>query len=312
MSAVQSPPVPNATLQALDLNLLIVFDAVMAEGSVKKAAERLGMNPPAVSQALGRLREAVDAELFIRSGHGLKPTPRATQMWSGVHNALGLIKSSVAGDATFDPQTERRTINLDVPAGADALIVPRLAQRTMNAPGLDFRVSSARAFNVLNDLRFGESWLAFDYRPITEPGYRCEMVTEQEIALMARRGHPALLGGLTRELYQSLPQVAVAAVRSTSMLPVTERLHAVGLTRIVKYTVPGLLGTVSIVANSDLVSSLPMCTLTHCQRFADIEIHQLPFKVAPMAFYMIWHERFEDDAGHTWLRQLLREICDEL
>ena len=300
------------SLDKLDLNLLVVFDAVMAEGSVKRAAERLGMNPPAVSQSLGRLREAVDAELFIRAGHGLRPTPRASQMWTGVRSALGLIKTAVAGDATFDPQRETRTITLDLPAGADALMVPRLAERTANAPGLQFRVSTARAFNVLNDLRFGESWLAFDFRQITEPGYHCEMVTEQDVALMARRGHPALRNGLTIELYQTLPQVAVASVRTTSVLPVSERLEAVGMTRVVQYTVPGLLTAISLVANSDIVCSLPVCTVKHCQGFGDFELHALPFDVARMPFFMIWHERFDSDAGHMWFRETLRAICTEL
>lgn len=296
-------------LEKLDLNLLVVFDAVMAEGSVKKAALRLGMKPPAVSQSLGRLREAMDTELFIRAGHGLKPTPRASQMWPGVRTALGLIKASVAGDSRFDPQRETRTITLDLPAGADALIVPRLAKCTANARGLQFRVSTARAFNVLNDLRFGESWLAMDFRQVTEPGYRCEIVTEQEVALMARRGHPALKAGLTIELYQSLPQVAVASVRTTSVLPVSERLEAVGMTRVVQYTVPGLLTAIDLVANSDMVCSLPVCTVKHCQAFADLEIHVLPFDVARMPFFMVWHERFDSDAGHMWFRDTLRTIC---
>ncbi len=298
-------------LEKLDLNLLVVFDAVMAEGSVKKAAQRLGMNPPAVSQSLGRLREVVDAELFIRAGHGLKPTPRASQMWTGVRSALGLIKTAVAGDATFDPQQELRTITLDLPAGADALIVPMLAKRTADAPGLQFRVSTARAFNVLNDLRFGESWLAFDFRQVTEPGYRCEVVTEQPVALMARRGHPALRDGLTIDLYQSLPQVAVASVRTTSILPVSERLEAVGMTRVVKFTVPGLLTAINLVAQSDIVCSLPICTVKHCQKFADLEMHALPFDVARMPFFMIWHERFDSDAAHMWFRETLRAICAE-
>jgi DNA-binding transcriptional LysR family regulator len=299
-------------LGKLDLNLLVVFDAVMAEGSVKKAAERLSMNPPAVSQSLGRLRDAVDADLFIRAGHGLKPTPRASQMWDGVRAALSTIKTSVAGNEAFDPQNQQRTITLDLPSGADALIVPGLAARTATAPGLRFRISSARAFNVLNDLRFGDSWLAFDYRPITEPGYRCEVMTVQEIALMARKGHPALVGGLTKEIYQTLPQVAVSSVRATSVLPVTERLEELGLTREVKLTVPGLLSTITLVAKSDLVCSLPVCSIRLCQAFEDLDLHTLPFVLPKMSLYMIWHERFDTDAAHAWLRQVLREVCAEL
>jgi LysR family transcriptional activator for leuABCD operon len=119
--------------------------------------------------------------------------------------------------------------------------------------------TSQRArLNVLNDLRFGESWLALDYRPINEPGYRCEVVSEQEIVLIARKGHPRLEGGLTTELYQTLPQVALASVRTTSVLPVSERLQNVGLSRIVKFSVPGLLSAVRIVMEQGF-RLLPLC-----------------------------------------------------
>jgi DNA-binding transcriptional LysR family regulator len=295
----------------IDLNLLIIFDAVMAEGSVKKAALRLGMKAPAVSQSLTRLKDTIGAELFIRARDGLKPTPRATAMWDGVRTGLASITTSVSGDATFDPSTQERTIVLDLPSGSDALITPKLAARTALAPGLQFRISSSRAFNVLNDLRFGESWLALDYRQITEPAYRCELLTEQEFVLIARTGHPALDDGLTVDAFEQLPQVAVAAVRTTSVLPVTERLEAIGMTRRVKFTVPGLLSAVQMVAALDVVATLPLCTARLCAAWGDVEIHRLPFELAKAQFYMVWHQRFDGDPGHSWLRQTMREICAE-
>jgi LysR family transcriptional regulator, mexEF-oprN operon transcriptional activator len=296
----------------LDLNLLVAFDAVMAERSVKQAAVRLGMNAPAVSQALGRLKDALGAELFIRAGHGLQPTPRALQMWPGVRSALGLIKDATRHGECFDLATVNSTILLDLPAGTDALITPQLAQRVAKAPGLQFRVSSARAIHVLNDLHYGTSWLAFDYRPVTAECYHCELLTEQELRLVARKGHPALATGLTRELYQTLPQVAVAAVRTTSVLPVNERLEEIGMTRVVKFTVPGLLSMLQMVAAGEVVASLPLCTAKLCQQWADIEIHDLPFAIGKVQFFMVWHERFDADPAHTWLRDNIREICAEL
>lgn len=312
MPAIQVQTLTVDELEKLDLNLLVVFDAVMAEGSVKLAAERLKMKPPAVSQALGRLRESVGAELFVRTGSGLRPTPMAVGMWDGIRRALELIKSSVTGTNNFDPATARRVITLDLPSGADALIMPGLARRVANAPGLTFRVASARAFNVLNDLRFGESWLALDYRPVNEPGYRCETISEQDVVAIAARGHPQLKDGLTRELYQSLPQVAVASARTTSVLPVTERLDAAGLVRNVRYMVPGLLSATRMVAELGLIASLPLCTARFCTSLADVEVHRLPFRIDRMQFYQVWHERFDDDPAHLWLRETMHEICGEL
>jgi DNA-binding transcriptional LysR family regulator len=303
---------PEDHFAKIDLNLLVVFDAVMAEGSVKNAALRLGMNPPAVSQSLGRLRDAIGQDLFIRVGHGLRPTPYASNIWSGVRTGLGLIKTSVAFEQKFDPETEARTFVLDFPSGTDALVTPELAARAAGANGLQFRISNARAFNVLNDLRFGDCWIAMDYRPITEPGYRCELLTEQELVIVARSNFAALANGLTKELYQELPQVAVAAVRSTSVLPVNERLEAVGMARVVKYAVPGLFSAIQMLNTLDVISSMPICTAKVCQDWGDFTIHKLPFDLAKVPFYMVWHERFDGDAGHVWLRDNIRDICSKL
>lgn len=303
---------PDPSITKLDLNLLVVFDAVMAEGSVKNAAIRLGMNAPAVSQSLGRLRDCMGEDLFIRVGHGLRPTPYAASIWSGVRTGLGLIKSSVLIDKPFDPATEARIFVLDFPSGTDALITPELAARTLNAPGLQFRISNARAFNVLNDLRFGDSWIAMDYRAVTEPGYRCEVLTEQELVLVARRDHPALINGLTLDLYQELPQIAAAAVRTTSVLPVNERLDKIGVRRTVKFSVPGLLSLLQMVSTLDVVASLPRCTAKLCQQWANLKIHELPFEMPPVQFLMVWHERFDSETGHIWLRDNIRDICSKL
>lgn len=299
-------------LPDFDLNLLAIFDAVMAEGSVTRAAKRLDMNPPAVSQSIRRLRVLIGDELFVRTGNGVKPTPKAQGMWEDVRQGLKLIKAAVDGDREFDPATATQVIHIDLPSGADALIVPRLADRIAAAPGLQVRVASARAFNVLNDLRFGDSWLALDYRPIQEPGYRCDQLAEQEIVVIARKGHPALRGGLTSELYQTLPQVAVASLRTTSVLPVTERLEAAGATRVVKFTVPGLVSASHVVAEHGLLASLPRCTAELCCTLADLEIHPMPIRVDKMRFFAVWHERFLADPAHTWLRQTLHEICGAL
>ncbi len=299
-------------LSSLDLNFLVVFDAVMAESSVKRAAEHLRMNPPAVSQALGRLRDAVGVDLFIRSGHGLRPTPRATQMWESVRMALSLINTSLTNGLRFDPTKETRTFLLDLPAGTDSLITPKLAELTTDAPGLRFLIANSRALNVLNDLRYGESVLAFDYRAISQQGYHCELLTEQQLVLVATKDHPDLQNGLTVDLYCSLPQIAVAAARSTTILPVNERLEALGKSRFVKFVVPGLLSALSILARGDGVATMPLCTAEMCTKWSPLAIHPIPLDLPKVPFYMVWHSRFDSDAGHSWLRDKIREIAAPL
>jgi DNA-binding transcriptional LysR family regulator len=300
-------------LSRLDLNLLIVFDAVMAEGSVLAAGRRLGMKSPAVSQALGRMRQALGHELFTRSSHGLRPTPFATSLWPGVRQALDLIRTSLTDGQPFNPTTAKRTFLLDFPSGTDALITPKLAARVANAPGLQFRISNARAFNVMNDLRFGDSWVALDYRPITEPGFRCELLTEQPLVVISKLNHPALAPeGLTTRLFQDLPQVAVGAVRSTAVLPVNERLAALGMTRNVQFLVPGLLSLLQMVAQHDVIATLPHCTALLCRAWGEVEIHPFPFKISDVSMYLVWHDHFDADPGHIWLRETVRDIFQQL
>ena len=299
----------------LDLNLLAIFDAVMSEGSLTKAGRRLGMTQSAVSHALARLREVTGDPLFERTGRGVRATPAAQAMYEKVRNALDVLRACVRspGGTNFT-ENEDRVFVLDLPVGIDTVIAPMLARRLSANSRLRFRISSGRAGGLLSELRLGESWLALDYEVPAAQGFRAERIIDDPFVLIARKGHP-LVGGqaaVTLALFEKLPQGALTWSQERGPSPLTERLGTLGIVRKVVFSVPCYSTVPALVESTDLVAALPQrLARQYLARFA-IEMHAMPDIVPSMPVYMVWHESFDADEGHAWLRRLLREVCEGL
>lgn len=297
----------------LDLNLLAIFDTIMSERSLTKAGQRLGMTQSAVSHALARLREVTGDMLFERTGRGVRPTARAVQMAASVRQALDQLRSTLRQrPSDFCSATAERTFLLDIPAGIDMIIAPALASRTMSSPGLSFRISGGRAHAIMHELRFGETWLALDYEKAEVDGYRSELLFEDPFVIVARPGHEILDGELTRERFAAIEQVAFVWGRELGQSPLLQRLARLGIERSVKYTVPTLASVAAVVATSGLAGVLPLKVARGFGNIYAIEWRTIPFAVPPMPIYSVWHENFDNDEGHIWLRTMLKEIAEEV
>ncbi|NKB16090.1 MAG: LysR family transcriptional regulator [Sphingomonadales bacterium] len=177
----------------LDLNLLAIFDAIMSERSLTKAGHRLGMTQSAVSHSLARLREVTGDTLFERTGRGVRPTQRALSMSGDVREALDRLRATLRPrSGGFCSKSTQRTFLLDIPAGIDSIIAPALAQRAVDSEGLSFRISGGRAKAIMQELRFGETWLALDYERPEAEGYRFEHLFEDPFVIISRRAMPRL------------------------------------------------------------------------------------------------------------------------
>jgi DNA-binding transcriptional LysR family regulator len=296
-----------------DLNLLAVFDAIMVEGSLHRAAARLKMNQPAVSQALKRLRATVDDNLFERQGRGVVPTARALEMARSVRPAMDLIRTALSKTNGFDPAFESRTFLLDVPAGIDAITAPLLAKCLHEAPGVSFNIASARASRMANELRFGESDIALDYEPMGTSGYQSEMIYTDYFVVIGRVGHPGLTRGLNVTQYQKLGHVAVSWGSSRRNSPLVQKLNTATIARNVRMTVPNLPSMLRVVADSDLLGSTwSKVAALSISRIPGLKSYPMPFELPPVPIYMVWHESFDHDAGHSWLRGMLRDVYKTL
>ncbi len=297
----------------LDLNLLSIFDAIMAERSLTKAGLRLGMTQSAVSHALARLREVTGDALFERTGRGVRPTARALEMASDVREALDRLRTTLRQKPVgFCRETAERTFLLDIPVGIDVVVVPQLAARTASSRGLNFRISGGRACAILHELRFGETWLALDYEKPDAAGYKHELLFEDPFVLVARLGHEVLEGEMTRERFEAMDHVAFAWGREVGLSPLSQRLARLGIERRIRYAVPNLVAVAAVAASSDLAGVLPLKVARGLETVYPIGCRALPFEVPPMPIFIVWHENFDGDEGHAWLRGTLKEIAAEI
>ncbi|HSV84135.1 MAG TPA: LysR family transcriptional regulator [Ramlibacter sp.] len=305
---------PN--FRTLDLNLLRVFDQVMAERNLTRAARNLAMTQPAVSNALNRLRDALGDQLVSRSGYGVEPTPRALALWPTISDALRQLETSIApGDFVASHGTNTFTLAMaDATAGE---LMPGLVEiLECDAPGVSMRtvplttrdprrlldegqIDVAVGFfpAVLADLSAqaqAGGLAAFDHQRLYDGEYVCVM----------RRNHPLAEGPLTLDRYCEARHLLV----SFSGRPfgfMDEALASLGRKRRVVLTVNQFFTAGRVVAASDLLTVLPRHFVRVTGRSEQLIQRDLPFKVSPVHVDALWHRRQAQRGDHAWLRQAL-------
>lgn len=304
---------PN--FRTLDLNLLRVFDEVMAERNLTRAADNLAMSQPAVSNALRRLRESLDDELLTRAGYGVEPTPRALAIWPAVREALGGLRAVLA-PTSFDPGTVETTFQLAMADATAALLVPPLiALIDAAAPGVSLRVLPLNTRDPRRLLENPELDAAIGYFPvamaaITErsmqeavaPSVGFERLYDGRYVCVMRRDHPLARGELTLAAYLAAKHLLV----SFSGRPfgfVDQALAAIKCKRRVVVTVNQFFTAGQVVAHSDLLTVLPEHFVPSTGIASDLAIRPLPFHVPMVHVHMLWHRRQEGREAHRWLRE---------
>ncbi len=295
----------------LDLNLLKVFVAILKEGSLTRAGETLDKSVAAVSQALTRLRHALDDPLFETEGRRMRPTPRALEIAPIVREGLDTLKRGL-GHRTFVPTSSSRTFTIDLPVGSDCIFMPRLiANSARTAPGIRFQVQSDRAATLRNELRYGETEIALDFHEVDGEGMRVDLLYNDPFFLVSRKDHPSLSSGkpLTRELFSSLDHVGLGWARARGESPLHSRLARGSIERHCQLIVPTLGAIPPILELSNLVALMSERVAGYCVKRWNLQMHPLPFDMDPIPMYLVWHQRFDHDAGHAWLRGALKEAC---
>jgi DNA-binding transcriptional LysR family regulator len=298
-------------LGAIDLNLLVVFDAVMQERSVTRAGHRLGLSQPALSHALARLRHMLKDDLFIRSPKGMVPTPRAEQLALPVRQALEGLQYSLE-PTQFDPSKATRSFHLAVDNYAAVVLVGPLASRiTKNAPEvmLDFRPSGT--LNIPDLLDRAEIDLAIG--PFTEQGERFsrQQLLLDEFVAVLRKNHPAAgTHELTIEKFAALPHLEISSVRHATNF-IDEALAQRKLTRRMSLRAP-FLSAVRILTASDMVSIFPRRVAEELVRCGPLVIRPLLHFSPIIETAMIWPRRLDNHAAHHWLREMVDKVCKSL
>ncbi len=298
-------------LSAVDLNLLVAFDALLAERNVTRAAERIGLTQPAVSKALGRLRALFDDELFIRRGRGMEPTAKARALGDSVRRALDEIRGSLGSPAGFDPAYARAGASIGSVDFFDALILPPLLARLgREAPGIALRtVATDRA---QGPLLLAEGAFDIGILPMGDMVhdlYAEPLFAERALTLM-RKNHPlARPGKLTLEAFAQAGHAKVG-IEGRGVAWVDSMLAARGLQRRVMLTVPSFLSLPFVLGATDLISTMPGRLGRLLADSAGIVAVETPLEAPRMVIHLVWHARTHRDPMQVWLRQAIKSVGD--
>jgi len=295
------------SLSGVDLNLLVVLEALLAERHVSRAAIRLNKSQPAISHALARLRHLLDDPLLVRRQGGLEPTARAMEITPALTEALDRMRHLLA-PAGFDPATERRTFRLAMSDYGAAVILPALLPvMRAQAPQVDLVVSQASREVMVSQVVDGEIDLAFGVFPGLDRSVRSHRLFDERFACLA---DAASLGGRkTMDLatYLERPH-ALVDLRPERQSEVDKALAELGHNRRLSLIVPHWGVAPRLIAGTDLV-------LTVASRILPIQDDRLcvfapPFEIPAFQFTQIWHRRRDGDPAHQWLRSRLQHLLD--
>ncbi|MBK8072538.1 MAG: LysR family transcriptional regulator [Ramlibacter sp.] len=302
---------PN--FRTLDLNLLRIFDAVMTERSLTRAARTLSLTQPAVSNALRRLREALGDDLVRRNGFGVEPTPRALALWPAVSESLRQLEASLApGD--FTASKAQDTFVLAMADATAAELIPGLIDILEgDAPGVSMRVVPLTTRDPRRLLDDGGADLAVGYFPavladLSAQAQAGQVVTfaherqyDGEYVCVMRQGHPLARGPMSVARYCAARHLLV----SFSGRPfgfIDEALASIGRTRRVVLTVNQFFTAGRVVAHSDLLTVLPRHFVGVTGMADELVLRPLPFDVPTVHVDSLWHRRREREPAHAWLR----------
>jgi DNA-binding transcriptional LysR family regulator len=306
--------------RTLDLNLLRVFDEVMAERNLTRAAQRLSMTQPAVSNALRRLRELLGDELVLRAGYGVEPTPRALMLWPSVRDALHQLRAALA-PGEFNPAQAQNAFVLTMADATAAKVIPGLMNvLASQAPGVTLRVLPLTTRDPRQLLESGEVDLAIGHFPgvLAElgaqhlqeisPRFIFERLYDGEYVVVMRKHHPLARDVLTLDDYCAARHLLV----SFSGRPVgfvDEALTAVSRKRRVVLTVNQFFTAGLVVASSDLLTVLPRHFIGGTGVADQLVWRPLPLDVPAVHVDALWHRQHQASSAHRWLREAVRRTA---
>jgi DNA-binding transcriptional LysR family regulator len=303
------------SFRTLDLNLLRVFDHIMAEQNLTRAAERLAMTQPAVSNALKRLREALGDELLTRTAFGVRPTPRAEALWPEVRAALERLREAIE-PASFDPRSQAATFRIAMADATATNLMPSLAQVMEKERALtNIRVLPLTTRDPRALLEKGEVDFAIGYFPNAiaalsaegaQASLRHHRLYDSEYVCAMRKDHPLAHEPLTLDRYCEANHLLVSfSGRAYGF--VDQALAALGRSRRVVMTVNQFYTAGRVVVHTDLLTVLPRTFLSATGMADQLAIQPIPLNLQRVHVEVLWHQRDDRHPAHQWMRERILE-----
>ncbi|CAI8849092.1 HTH-type transcriptional activator NahR [Pseudomonas sp. IT-194MI4] len=298
-------------LHDLDLNLLVVFNQLLLDRRVSTAAENLGLTQPAVSNALKRLRAALGDDLFVRTYHGMQPTPYAEQLAEPVLQAMDTLRDALSRANTFDPLSSARTFTVAMTDIGEIYLIPRLMDALARlAPGCKISTVRDNAMSLNEDLQNGTVDVAIGLIPQLRAGFFQRRLMRQHYVCLCRKDHPATREPLTLERFCAYGHVRVVAA-NTGHGEADTLMMRLGIERSIRLEVPHFAAIGHILKHTDLVATVP-------ERYATVNLEHFgltalphPVDIPEFTINMLWHARYHRDPANRWLRQLMFELFSE-
>lgn len=295
----------------LDLNILLVFDAMMLHQNVSRAGQALNLSQPAMSAALAKMRLQLGDPLFVRTGHGMRPTPRALELAEPVRKILEMVRLDVLRQPPFDPATARRTFTIITPDIGETVFVPKiLAHAQAHAPHIALRSVAISSEGAGEALELGKADLAIGYFPdLAKAGFFQQRLFENTFVCIVRADHPRI--GASLNMAQFMAE-SHAIVRPAGRTHLFERfLDAQHIKLDVRAELSHFASLLTIIPSSDLVATVPRDIAHVFATLAKLKLVDPPLQ--PPAFHLMqhWHTVVNADPASIWLRQMVKSLFDD-
>ena len=295
-------------LSGLNLNALVALDALLSERNVTRAARRVGITQPAMSQSLARLRELFGDPLLVRKGRSMVLTPRAEAMLLPLSDALLSVERALQLGMGFDASTSTRIFKIALTDLSVTMVLPSVLRLIgERAPGIRVQAEPLSSGRLSDKLSSGEIDLVIAVYLTSAEGLRTETLLVDDYVCLVRRGHALARRGRVRiDDYQAHGHVAYTPVGFVPR-PMSEAVPGVASAAGIRASVPYLLALPDVVRRTDLVATVPRRLLSAPIDFDGLVTLEAPGELPPVVHSQWWHPRFDADPAHQWLREHVRE-----
>lgn len=296
-------------IRELDLNLLVIFDALFQDKNVSKAAKRVGLSQSAMSNALARLRESLKDPLFTRTARGIVPTQRAAELEQPVREALHLLEQSLGESKAFDPAASDSVFELGTTDYIEFVFLPKLLKRLQkSAPAVRVEVHPLTEKSPLKALEEGKVEIAIGHFQETKSSlYKRELFTDPFVCAVKEKGAPPKM---TLSVFAEKKHVIVSPWGGLTGL-VDQVLGKTNKKRTVIASTPHFLMAPALVAETDYLVTLPKSFADSIAKNFDLKVFPHPLDLTPLSISLLWHERSHADAKHKWFREEIVQLVNK-
>lgn len=294
-------------LRDIDLNLLVIFNEILASGRVNATAQKLGLTQPAVSNALIRLRRLLGDDLFVRTSQGMQPTPFAVSLAEPVSYALGAIHGALNQNLSFDPARSSQNFTLAMTDIGEIYFLPELmAHLSRSAPAVTLSTVRNHSVDLDREMEGGNVDLALGHLPDLKTGYFQRQLFSQRYVCLFRRGHALDGVEMTAEDFSAAEQISIVAAGTGHGL-VDELFGRMAIARNVRLRVPHFVSIGHILRNTDMIATVPEILARRISGPFDLRWCPHPIPLPHISIGMFWHAKFHKDAANQWIRNAVYE-----